>query len=96
MEIFKSYKGGDKVAFEGYTYITKNKGKNYFTWKCSTKNKTNCAGILRTSILKTDPTVTTEHNHSANQSEVNVMKAVSKMKLMAKTSCTNPVEIYAQ
>ena len=36
MEIFKSNKGGEKVAFEGYTYITKYKGKNYFTWKCST------------------------------------------------------------
>jgi len=35
MEIFKSNKEGDKVAFEGYIYITKHKGKNYFTWKCS-------------------------------------------------------------
>lgn len=96
MEIFKSNKGGENVAFEGYTYITKHKGKNYFTWKCSIKNTTNCPGILRTSILKTDPSVTIEHNHPASQSKVNVMKTVSKMKLMAKTSSSNPVEIYAQ
>jgi len=80
MDIFKSNKGGEKIAFERYTYITMYKGKNYFTWKCLTKNTTNCAGILRTSILKTDPTVTTEHNHPASQSEVNVMKAVLKIK----------------
>jgi len=52
--------------------------------------------ILRTSILKTDNSVTIGHNHFASKSEVKAMIAVSKMKLAAKTSCVNPVEIYAQ
>lgn len=66
------------MRFEGYTYTLKYTSKNYFIWKCSTKNY-NCIEILRTSILKTDPSVTTEHNHYASlQSEVNVLKALQK------------------
>lgn len=57
MENFNYNKGVDKIHFKRYTYTVKYNDINYFTWKCSTKNITNCPAILRTSISKTNPSV---------------------------------------
>lgn len=86
MEIFTSYKSGEKVEFEDHTDIRKYKDTNYLMWKCSTKNTLNFTGILRTSILKTDLSATTEHDHHVSHSEVNALKAHNKMKQTAKVS----------
>jgi len=73
METFKYNKGGDKIHFKGYTmyaYTVKYNGTNQFTRKCSTKNTLNCPAILRTSISKTNPSVTIKHYLPVSKSEV--------------------------
>jgi len=96
MEVFKSNKGGDKMSFEDCTYTVKYISVNHITWRFSKRNNTNCPAILKTSILKTNHSVTIGHYHFVSKSEVNAMIAISKIKLAAKTSCANLVKIYAQ
>lgn len=52
METFKY-----KINFKGYIYTVKYNSINYFTWKCSTKNTTDCPTILKASISRTNPSV---------------------------------------
>lgn len=60
------------------------------------KSSLNCPAILKTSILKTDPIVTTPHDHLAEPLQVEVTKVIVKIKLKATHSSVNPSQIYAK
>ncbi|KAL4084542.1 hypothetical protein QTP88_027490 [Uroleucon formosanum] len=86
MEIIESNKGKDKLAFNGYMYVTKHAGKNYYMWR----------SILHTSINKTDPILKVKHEHPAEQSKIEIAKGINKIKQTAKCSGVNPSQIYAE
>jgi len=96
MEIIKSNKGADKLCHNGYMYTLKYAGKQYFTWRCTKKSSLNCPGILRTTIIKTEPLITTDHEHVSEKSQVEVAKVIAKIKIKAAHSSVNPSQIYAQ
>ncbi|CAI6368513.1 unnamed protein product [Macrosiphum euphorbiae] len=96
MEIIESNKGKDKLALNGYMYVMKHAGKNYYTWRCNKKSSLNCPAILHTSINKTDPILKVQHQHSAEQSKIEIGKAINKIKQNAKCSGANPSQMYAE
>lgn len=96
MEIIESNKGKDKSAFNGYMYVMKHAGKNYYTWICNKKSSLNCPAILHTSINKTDPILKVQHEHPAEQSKIEIAKAINKIKQTAKCSGANPSQMYAE
>jgi len=83
MEIIKSNKGSDKICYQGYMYTLKHAGKQYYTWRCTKKSSLNCPAILRTSILKTEPMITTPHNHISEPTHIEVAKVMAKIKVKA-------------
>ncbi|KAL4088674.1 hypothetical protein QTP88_023758 [Uroleucon formosanum] len=77
-------------------YVIKHAGKNYYTWRCNKNSSLNCPAILHTSINKTDPILKVKHEHPAEQSKIEIAKAINKIKQTAKCSGVNPSQIYAE
>jgi len=74
----------------------KHAGKNYYTWRCNKKSFLKFPAILYTSINKTDPILKVKHEHPAEQSKIEIAKAINKIKQTTKCSGANPSQIYAE
>ena len=66
MEIFKSKKGTDKIAYEGYAYVKSTKNLTSQNWRCDKYKAEKCRGSISTSLLyhtNREVATKTPHNH---------------------------------
>ena len=91
MEVFKSNKGKDKIAFRGYSYRKYTTNVTTQNWRCGIKS---CLGIVLTAInYKAEGVVPVEkrsHNHPPDPARTQVLVAVDKMTDTAATSFNAP------
>ncbi|KAF0767667.1 Uncharacterized protein FWK35_00002508 [Aphis craccivora] len=85
MEIIKLNKGADKISYKGYMYTL----KYAESWRCTNKSSLNCPAILKTSVLKTEPLVTTPHDHISEPTQKWL-----KLWLKLKLKLLSQVQIY--
>jgi len=65
-------------------YTLKHAGLLYYTRRYTKKSSLNSLVILRTSIFKTKPLVTTPHEHHLAESpQIEVTKVIAKIKIKA-------------
>ena len=96
MEIFKSNKGKDKIAFRGYSYRKNTTNVTTQNWRCDIKS---CSGTVSTPInYKEEGVVPIEkrgHNHPPDPARTQVLVAVDKMTDAAATSYAPPRRIIS-
>lgn len=86
MEFFKSERGADKLAFEGYTYVKQKDLANFvISYECVNRRNHHCKAKLK---IRNGELLgrTNEHTHMPNQAIVDVGKARSTMKRKAETT----------
>ena len=96
MEVFKSNKGKDKIAFRGYSYRKNTTNVTTQNWRWDIKS---CLGTVSTAInYKAEGVVPVEkrsHNHPPDPARTQVLVAVDKMTNTAATSNTPPRRIIS-
>ena len=96
MEVFKSNKGKNKIAFRGYSYRKNTTNVTTQNWRCDIKS---CLGTVSTAInYKAEGVVPVEkrsHNHPPDPARTQVLVAVDKMTDTAATSNAPPRRIIS-
>ena len=96
MEILKSNKGGSKLCFEGYMYTRHALRKTKQWWKCTMKSSRGCRGSLSTDLQHNNPVPGQPHNHSPEESSVNLTRLRNNMQEKALSTRNAPSQIVAE
>ena len=96
MEILKSNKGGSKLCFEGYMYTRHALRKTKQWWKCTMKSSRGCRGSLSTDLQHNNPVPGQPHNHSPEESSVNLTRLRNNMQEKALSTHNAPNQIFAE
>ena len=92
--------GGHLLNMAGYSYIIKNRGKNFITWECQHRRRRRCSSIL---IRSSDPTVKHsfriysiqgEHDHEPASDNVEARKFKQRVKGRCRLELSSPRTIY--
>lgn len=94
MEIITSDKGNYKICLNGHMYTLKDKETTSLKWKCVKASSLQCNAILETDKNMCYPYLRLNHCHKADSDKV--VKCMNEMKMLGKTSKSNPVEVLAQ
>ena len=62
MELLQTAQGGNKLVYNGNTYIIKKKNIGSIRWVCTQKVKTGCSGAVTTDDPMGNPRKETPHN----------------------------------
>ena len=74
MEILTNKKGSKKVVHQGYTFTKKKTTKSTTRWECSKRQSLSCKGALVSDLDVIRVISVTDHNHEADQFEVEALK----------------------
>ena len=74
MEVLTNKKGSKKVLHQGYTFTKKKTTKSTTRWECSKRHSLSCKGALVSDLDVTRVISVTDHNHEADQFEVEALK----------------------
>ena len=74
MEVLTNKKGSKKVLHQGYTFTKKKTTKSTTRWECSKRQSLSCKGALVSDLDVTRVISVTDHNHEADQFEVEALK----------------------
>lgn len=96
MEILKSNKGGSKLCFEGYRYTRHALRKTKQWWKCTMKSSRGCRGSLSTDLQHNNPVPGQPHNHSPEESSVNLTRLRNNMQEKALSTHNAPSQKFAE
>lgn len=96
MEIIQSNKGGSKLCYEGYIYTRHALRKTKQWWKCTHKSSLGCKGSLSTDLQHEHPIPSQPHNHSPDDTSIQLAKVRSNMKQKALSTLNAPSQIFAE
>lgn len=94
-EIISSIRGQDKINVHGYIMVKdKNRGDSYY-WCCEKRVALQCNGRAITKLVEGEHHLQddSDHNHAAEASRVNVIKAINTLKERARETSELPVQI---
>ena len=94
-EVVPSIRNNNKINVHGYLMVKDKKRNNSYYWYCEKRDRLRCGGRAVT-ILTEDQhhlTKSTEHNHAAEASRVNVVKRINLLKERAQQSNDQPVQV---
>ena len=74
MELLQTAQGGNKLVYNGNTYIIKKKNIGSIRWVCTRKFKTGCSGAVTTDDPMGNPRKETPHIHFPDETRVEVEK----------------------
>ena len=96
LDIIKTSRGGDKLCFDGHMYTRKPVKNDWVIWQCYKLRSLSCNEAVTAEKDMTAIRSCRLHNHSADETAVNVAKALFLIKDMATRSFGRPHEILSQ
>ena len=81
-----SSRGGEKLSVGGFLYNLKRTGKAHKRWVCVKNYGSGCTAAISTQLDSTELFGGTPHSHPADHASIDVCKAKTNLKTIAKTT----------
>lgn len=94
-EIVSTTRGQDKINVNGYLLVKDKSRNNTFYWCCEKRKTMRCNGRATTRLVDGEHHLrsTSDHNHAAEASRINVIRSVNTVKERARETSERPAQI---